>query len=83
MPKKKDVLEDNGIDGLKELVNSETELENLHHKHRMMEIDEEFLKKKELACIKFDQELELQKVKSEGIKQTMERKMRGSLDDKH
>lgn len=74
MVNKKQLIEDNGIDELKELVKLETELENLHHKHRMAEIIEETNGKKEAENLKFDHEMQIQRIRSAEIKKTIDRK---------
>jgi|LGVF01.2.fsa_nt_gb hypothetical protein len=72
--KKKELVEDNGIDELMELVKAETKLENLKHRHKVDEIDQEFARKKEMENIKFDHDLQLQRIKNADIKRTMDRK---------
>ena len=50
------------------------ELENLRHKNRMKEIKTEIEGKREISNLKFDQQMQLQRIKTAEIKRAFDRK---------
>jgi len=51
------------------------ELEELRHKNRMEEIDVETKSRKELEAIKFDYQMQLQRIRTAEIRKSQERKI--------
>ena len=51
-----------------------TELEKLRHKNKMLEIETERKAREEIEKLKFDQQMQLQRIKSAEIRRAIDRK---------
>jgi hypothetical protein len=63
------------IDIFKEEINALCKLEELKHKNRLDEILKEAMAKREIEMLKFNHEIELQRIKSAEIRKTQMRKI--------
>ena len=59
---------------MKKEIKDQIELENLRHGHRMLEIETEKNMRKETEDIKFDHQMQIQRIRTAEIHRTLQRK---------